>query len=213
MLAGDIVDPFQKRIYDIKGKIPLYFKITFLHIPCASLGVTFNSEAVHGESFSDDKAQSGRANKRNKKLTIKKYKPRSAEIRSIFGSEHSKEAKEYIGKGCTIVGNMRVPIVAGNLAITMTQDAWVDTLNYIMTRSHMSQEAKDAAAKAEGLGKDMEFNATHYLHDVRFGKKRSSAGNGVTANGYVPPLEDRLRSIETLGSAVDEERSQLRYVM
>ena len=212
MLAGDIVDPFQKRIYDIKGKIPLYFKITFLHIPCASLGVTFNSEAVHGDAFSDDKAQSGRASKRNKRLTVKKYTPRSAEMRSIFGSEHSKEATEQRGKGCTLVGNMRVPIVAGNLAITMTQDAWVDALNYIMTRSHMSQEAKDAAAKAEGLGKDMEFNATHYLHDVRFGKKRSSAGNGVTANGYVPPLEDRLRSIENEFYGIAKEEIQVKLI-
>mmetsp|Transcript_9207 Transcript_9207/g.22872 ORF Transcript_9207/g.22872 Transcript_9207/m.22872 type:complete len:381 (+) Transcript_9207:164-1306(+) len=210
MLAEDIVDPFQKRRYDIKGKIPLYFKITFLHTPCESLGVTFNGEAVQGQAFSGHSGRTTNNKKTNPTLTVKKYKPRSAELRAIFGSEHSAEARKYQGRGCTLTGNMRVPIVAGNLAITMTRNAWIEALNFFMAQSHIPEGAKDV--NLDGFGKGMEFNATHYIHEVRFGKKKSAAGKGLTSSGYVPPLEDRLRTVENDFYGIAKEEIQVKLI-
>ena len=210
MLAGDIVDPFQKRLYDIKGKIPLYFKITFLHTSCASLGVTFNGETVRGDTHSGYAASERTTNnkKKNPSLTVKKYRPRTAELRKIFGSEHSTEARNHQGKGCTLTGNMRVPIVAGTLAITMTRDAWAEALNVIMTRSRMPKELMDSNT----FGKETDFNSTHYIHEVRFGKKRSAAAKRLTSSGYVPPLEDRLRKVENDFYGVAKEEIQVKLI-
>eukprot|EP00531_Pseudo-nitzschia_arenysensis_P012703 CAMPEP_0116136260 /NCGR_PEP_ID=MMETSP0329-20121206/11627_1 /TAXON_ID=697910 /ORGANISM="Pseudo-nitzschia arenysensis, Strain B593" /LENGTH=382 /DNA_ID=CAMNT_0003631111 /DNA_START=47 /DNA_END=1195 /DNA_ORIENTATION=+ len=211
MLAEDIVDPFQKRSYDIKGKIPLYFKITFLHTPCQSLGVTFNGEAVLGNDYSGHAG--GRATnnkKKNPPLTVKKYKPRSADLRSIFGSEHSAEAKKHQGRGCTLTGNMRVPIVAGTLAITMTRNAWIEALNFFMTQSRVPESEKNS--KSDAFGKEMEYNATHYLHEVRFGKKKSSAAKGLTSSGYIPPLENRLRTVDNEFYGIAKEEIQVKLI-
>ncbi len=208
MLATDIVDPFQRRLYDIKGKLPLYFKMTFLHMPCSDLGVTFNGETVHGDDFSGYTATEKRNNKKkaNKNLTVKRYKPRSIELRTIFGSENSREAKKHQGRGCTLVGNMKVPLVAGNLAITMTRDAWVDAINYIQMKSGNPKEEGRPFAQGDN------FNSTHYIHEVRFGKKRSVAKSGVTASGYVPPLEDRLRKIENDFFAIGREEIHVKLI-
>ena len=198
MLAQDVVDPFQKRLYDIKGKIPLYFKVTFLHISCDNLDVSFNGEAVRGDSFSGYP----RSQSKERRKTIQKYKPRTVERRKIFGSEHSAEARKHEGRGCTLLGNMRVPIVAGHLSITMTPGAWMEALNFIMTRSRGSQEALGSGP--EEYVKDV--NATHFVHEVRFGRRGSSASKGLTSFGYVPPLEDRMRSVknEFYGLVKDE---------
>jgi hypothetical protein len=207
MLATDVVDPFQKRLYDIKGKIPFYFKITFLHTPCESLGVTFNSEPVQGDAFSGQ-PKSTSNNKKAPRLTVKKYKPKSAELRKIFGSESSAEARKHRGRGCTLTGNMRVPIVAGNLAITMTREAWIDALKYLMSRSNLPQGMRN---EVDFQAKESEFNSTHYVHDVRFGKKGTAASKGLTSGGYVAPLAGRLRSVENdfYGVAKDEIQVKL----
>jgi len=211
MLAGDTVDPFQQRLYDIKGKIPLYFKITFLHIPCESLEVKLNSEAVLGDAFSGyPRSESTSKKMKNQHLTVKMFKPRAAEHRKIFGSEHTDEAHKHTGRGCTLVGNMRVPIVAGNLAITMTRDAWMAALNYLMARSQISHETLDANPDIKRREND--FNATHYLHEVRFGKKASTASKGLTSSGYVPPLENRLRKIENHLHGIAKEEIQVKLI-
>ena len=209
MLVGDVVDPFQKRLYDMKGKIPLYFKITFLHTPCESLGVTFNGEIVRGDAHSGHSATQKRTNnkKTNPKLTVNKYKPRTAELRKIFGSEHSDEGRKHKGRGCTLVGNMRVPIVAGNLAITMTRNAWIDALTYIQSQSRFPDEKKP-----EKFGIGDNFNSTHYIHEVRFGKKRSVAASGVTSSGYKPPLENRLRRVENEFYGIAKEEIQVKLI-
>ena len=202
MLPTDKTDPFHQRLYDIKGKIPLYFKITFLHIPCENLSVAFNNEAVHGDAFS---GYTSKANKKSR-LTIKRYKPRSAELRAIFGSEHSAEAKAHVGRGCTLTGNMRVPIVAGSLAISMTRDSWVDALNFLMTKSR-SLGTMDANPE---ISKN--FNTTHYMHEVRFGKRTSSAGKSLTSSGYTAPLKDRMRLIENEFYGIAKEEINVKLI-
>jgi len=104
-----------------------------------------------------------------------------------------------------LVGNMRVPIVAGNLAITMTQEAWIDALTYIQFQGMPQEPSKN-------FGKGDEFNATHYIHEVRFGKKRSVAASGVTSSGYKAPLEDRLRRVENDFYGIAKEEIQVKLI-
>jgi len=150
-------------------------------------------------------------NKKNKRQTIKKYKPRTSEYRTIFGSEHSDEAKEHSGKGCTMIGNMRIPIVAGNLAIVMTKEAWTTTINHLVARAHLPKQLKSQ--------KDEEspnlVNTTHYLHEVRFGQKQSNAGGAskvLTSNGYVHPLEHRLKIFENDFLGIGKEEIAVKLI-
>lgn len=198
MLPQDVVDPFQKRLYDIKGKIPLYFKVTFLHLSCDSLVVKLNSEMIQGDAYSGwgGGSSSSGGNKKKKRsrknTTIKRYVPRSAEVRQIFDSEHSAQAKAQLGRGCTLIGNMRVPIVAGNLGITMSKEKWMEAINYFMSYSEHSQYEKDRKSSVA----NNDFNTTNFVHEVRFGKKGSAASKGLTSNGYTPPLEGTFHQIE-----------------
>lgn len=200
MLVGDnAIDPFRQRQNDLNGKIPFYFKISFLHITCESIDVIFNSEPIRGDDFS-----AYPSSKTKKRHTITKYKLRTAELRKIFGSEHSAEAKKHAQQGCTLIGNMRVPIVAGSLAISMTHDAWIKGLEYLMF---------PLGGGKEELAEKLHFiNATHYIHDVRFGSKRSSTTKGLTSSGYVPPLEDRLRTFENDLFGVGKEEIHVKLI-
>ena len=198
MMAKDETDPFKRREYEIKGKVPLFFRVTFLHISCDNLDVYFNGDPVRGDDFAMYAYQ------QKKRKTIRKYTPRTSEKREIFGSEHSKEAKEHAGRGCTLEGNMKVPLVAGHLSILMTPDAWMEALNYIMTQARIPKEVRESKPGMLDYGK--EINATHYVHDIRFGKVGSAANKALTYSGYVPPLQKRMRSVknEYYGVVKDE---------
>ncbi|KAL3908771.1 MAG: hypothetical protein SGARI_002913, partial [Bacillariaceae sp.] len=39
MLPNDVMDPFQSRAYDIKGKMPLKLHVTFLHLECSAIEI------------------------------------------------------------------------------------------------------------------------------------------------------------------------------
>jgi len=229
----DEQDPFQKRIYDIKGKIPLYFKITFLHMSCIDIDVKFNSQEIKGTDFSNHNIKPGSSssgygfssgggggNKKtnNKspaaysgrtKPTIQKYKPKSIERRIIFGSEHTSEANLHTGKGCTLVGNMRVPIVAGSLSLTLSREAWSDALNYFMSRSRLNPLERDNDPRKNN------YNMTHYIHEIRFGRK--SGGiiglDTSTSGGFVdPPLSNKLNLIENDMNGIALEQIQIKLI-
>mmetsp|Transcript_4441 Transcript_4441/g.12843 ORF Transcript_4441/g.12843 Transcript_4441/m.12843 type:complete len:387 (+) Transcript_4441:399-1559(+) len=214
MLASEDVgaNPYWKRLYNTKGTLPFFFKVTFLHLPCGSVDVMLNNEPIRGDDYSGWGGGNGGQSKKYKKrkpidrnkLTVRKYSPRSAEIKKIFGSESSPEAKAHKGKGCTLIGNMKVPLVAGTLSIVMTRNAWSNALNYFMSRGYLSE----ADTKAQEMTHKNDFNVTHFVHEVRFGK---TGGKSLAASGYVPPLEDKLHKLENdlNGVALQEIRVKL----
>ena len=220
----DDQDPFSKRLYDIKGKLPLYFKITFLHVSCKDLDVKFNSQEIEGTDLSGHKIKSstsgfsGHSKKKNNKSpahtgrtkpTIQKYKPKSIERRIIFGSEHTPEAHIHTGKGCTIVGNMRVPIVAGSLSLTLSRQAWSDALNYFMSRSRLN----NGSEQRDNDPRKNDYNMTHYIHDIRFGRKGSIGVDTTSSGGFVdPPLTNKLNKIENEMNGIALEQIQIKLI-
>jgi hypothetical protein len=238
----DEQDPFQKRVYDIKGKIPLYFKITFLHMSCIDIDVKFNSQEIKGTDFSNHNIKPGSSSSsgygfssgggggnkktnnnkspaaasysgRTTKPTIQKYKPKSIERRIIFGSEHTSEANLHTGKGCTLVGNMRVPIVAGSLSLTLSRQAWSDALNYFMSRSRLNE------LQRENDPRKNDYNMTHYIHEIRFGRKAGGIGFGfgfgldTASSGFVdPPLKNKLNKIENEMNGIALEQIQIKLI-
>ena len=51
MTADQTSDPFQSRMFDLKGKIPLHMHVTFPHVNCSSLQVMLNKAPLKKSDF------------------------------------------------------------------------------------------------------------------------------------------------------------------
>ena len=201
MLPQHTSDPFQSRAYDIKGKMSLKIHLTFLHIKCDDMEVKINGSPLSSK------------NKQGKD-SIKARKPNPVEIKKIFGSDKSPEAIQHKGRGCTLTGTIRIPIVAGHVSVTLTRQAWTEALNHYMARARWTPEQK-----AQDIYKN-DYNMTHYIHAIQFGKKLpskvvyNSAGNNNKASKGAPhrPLENRIHVIENSMGGIALENIQVKLV-
>lgn len=181
MTPETTTDPFQSRLYDIKGKISLKLHVTFPHIHCNNLEVKLNAAPLTKADFDF----------RSGEKTLNKRPPNVVE-RSQAGIPANKRG------GCTIQSRLRVPIVAGSVTISLTKEAWTSALNHLMIRSHYSDEEK-AADKSLN-----DFNVTHYIHSIEFGKRFPQAA------AY--PLENRQHLIKNTMGGIALENIQVKLV-
>lgn len=181
MLPETTTDPFQSRQYDIKAKIPLKLHVTFAHIECKNLEVKLNSAPI----------------------TKRDFDPRSGEVRVGYRRPNAVELKKagyptnHRG-GCTIHTTLRVPIVSGHVTITLTKESWASALNHLMLRSQFSDEEKENDSRKN------EFNVTHYVHSIQFGKRFHKAA------AY--PLENRHHVINNNMGGIALENVQVKLV-
>jgi len=147
MSATETTDPFQSRMYDIKGKMALKLHITFPHISCKSLEVKLNNAELAVKDF--DAKGRGKVTKR---------RPNPVELKAAgFDASHP--------DGCNIKTVLRVPIVAGQVSIALTKTAWSQALNHLMIRA---QYGEDERKTDDHLN---DYNMTHYIHTIQFGKR------------------------------------------
>jgi Endoplasmic reticulum vesicle transporter/Endoplasmic Reticulum-Golgi Intermediate Compartment (ERGIC) len=199
MLPHDKNDPFQSRAYDIKGKMPLKIHVTFLHITCDAIEIKLNGSPVSARDLS---ARSG---------ALKKMKPNAAEIKKIFGSATSAEAQAHAGRGCTLSGTLRVPIVAGSVSVTLTRDAWATALNHFMIRAKQPEEVRKLDTHMN------DYNMSHFIHNIQFGKNIPSSvmtHSSATSSSYVyeEPMRDHVHIIENQMGGIALESIQVKLV-
>mmetsp|Transcript_25682 Transcript_25682/g.47864 ORF Transcript_25682/g.47864 Transcript_25682/m.47864 type:complete len:365 (-) Transcript_25682:132-1226(-) len=204
MLPQDVMDPFQSRAYDIKGKMPLKIHVTFLHMDCKDIEVKLNSAPITSKDV-DGKGKKA-------KDLIKAKRPNPIELKRIFGSDKSPEALAHKGRGCTLSGSLRVPIVAGHISVTLTRQAWTEALNHYMARSQWSEEQK-----AQDVHRN-DYNMSHYIHSIQFGKKLPSkvvATSPTAAKGKSNahrPMEGRMHIIENQMGGIALESIQVKLI-
>lgn len=179
MFPGSIMDPFQSRMYDIKGKMSLKLHITFPYISCQDLEVRLNSAPLGKKDF-DYKAK-----------RLDKRRPNPADLKEAGFNPKLKN-------GCTLRSTLRIPIVAGHVTITLTNAAWAKALNTLMMRAQYSEEEKRTDPDLN------DFNMTHYIHVVQFGKRYPMADT------Y--PLEKRAHVIENRMGGIALENIQVKLV-
>eukprot|EP00934_Nitzschia_sp_Nitz4_P003559 Nitzschia sp. Nitz4//scaffold48_size128905//7344//8360//NITZ4_003575-RA/size128905-processed-gene-0.102-mRNA-1//-1//CDS//3329552907//3549//frame0 len=180
MTPKTTTDPFQSRVYDVKGKMPLKLHITFPHIPCKNLEVKLNSAPLTKHDF-DFRSSDTKVNQRP---------PNAVEIRKAgLPSNHR--------GGCTIQSQLRVPKVAGHVTITLTKEAWTHALNQLMLHARQTEGDKEDLFKNE-------FNVSHYVHTVQFGKRFHKAA------AY--PLENRKHLIQNNMGGIALENIQVKLV-
>jgi len=204
MLATDKplghADPVQQQRKNRDTTIPLYLKITFVHVSCENFDVKLNSQIVEGDDFGMWTTPISNNKNKNKKKpvkkTIQKFKPKEKEYKN----------------GCTIVGNMRVPLVSGSLSLTLTKQAWSEALNYFMSRAHMMSSLSDRHPENER--QQNAYNMTHYIHEIRFGAK---GGLGLTTSGKgfadtSGLFENKLHVIENEMNGIALEQIQIKLI-
>lgn len=212
MLPHDLADPFQSRAYDLKGKIPLRIHVTFLHIACGALEVKLNGQPVTDRDVDGTKGKkgSGRGGGLNKR------RPNPVELKRIFGGGDgggggADLAKQHADMGCTLSGQIRVPIVAGHVTVTLTRQAWTDALNLFMARSQLSEEQRAADVHRN------DYNMTHFIHTMQFGRKvpagvASASSSSSSGAPPPPPLENRMHVIENSMGGIALENIQVKLV-
>jgi hypothetical protein len=181
MLPEMSTDPFQSRQYDIKGKIPLKLHVTFAHIDCKSLEVKLNGAPIARSDFDP----------RSGETRVGYRRPNAVELKKAGLSTKHRD-------GCTIRTTLRVPIVAGHVTITLTKDAWGTALNHLMLRSQFSEQEREKDSRKN------DFNVTHYVHNIQFGRRFNKAA------AY--PLEDRYHVIHNNMGGIALENVQVKLV-
>lgn len=148
MLPTTTQDPFQSRVYAIKGKMPLKLHVTFPHIACKDLEIRLNNAPLTGNDFDYKTSGKGGSEKR---------RPNPIDLKAAGFSD-------FTG-GCTIRTTLRVPIVAGHVTITLNPHAWGQALNHLMIRAQYSEEQKKSDKRVN------DYNVTHYIHKIQFGNR------------------------------------------
>ena len=151
------------------GKIPLTFMITFPHLQCRQLDFALD----------DGSHSTG---------TLEKiYGRQSLTLRTPTYSELSKAMKgatpAATRHGCTISGELKIPIVAGDFSISITRRTWAEATSTLLLGLLDDRQIPDS-----GLPQKLEFNVSHYIHYIRFGKPFPLAA--------ADPLEHRLNTIQ-----------------
>jgi hypothetical protein len=178
-------DPFLSRVYDIKGKIPLKIHITFPHVECHMLDLKLNHAPLTAKDF-DFKTSRGRNR-------VEKFKPTTIDLREAgFNKSHK--------GGCTIRNTLRVPLVAGTLSIHLTQAAWQRAISTLMMYAQIFETDKE---KASTLNVN-QYNMTHFIHLVQFGKRFPLAKND--------PLKKVYHKIENKMSGVALENIKIQLI-
>jgi Endoplasmic reticulum vesicle transporter/Endoplasmic Reticulum-Golgi Intermediate Compartment (ERGIC) len=130
------------------GKIPLDLLVTFPHIPCSQLDVNHD-----GASISTGDLQKAQA-----KNAIQFRIPTRAELSKIGATTIS-------STGCTVEGHLRIPIVAGSLAVTLSSATWIEATRVLAMgmffNTNFLEESKEQLKR---------YNTSHYIHHLRFGQ-------------------------------------------
>ena len=181
MYGYHMSDPFVSRMYEIKGKIPLKIHITFPHLRCDMLDVKLDGAPLTKKDF-DPKDRIKSLNPR---------RPNAVELQKAVGNPHH-------SGGCTIRNIFRIPIVAGQLTITLSKAAWTEATGALMARTQLSEEEREKDTNFN------QFNVSHFIHSVQFGQPFPLAADN--------PLEDRSHMIENHMGGIALENIQVKLV-
>jgi len=121
----------------------------------------------------------GELDKIHNKHTIRLRTPTNSELQKV---KRGKTLSAKPSDGCTVIGRLRIPIVAGSLGISLKKQTWAEATTTLSMALH------DAGA-SERLGDRMQhYNVSHYIHHIRFGDPFPLAA--------AKPLEDHVHIIE-----------------
>jgi hypothetical protein len=129
LMADEMLPPHIAR--NGASRIRLKFHVTFPYLFCNQLDV-----AHGGASFS-----SGELQKIHGRHAVKMRTPTDEEMKPWSGNEAKAD------HACTIVGDFRIPMVAGSLSITLARTAWAEVTAFLVMGIFNHQHARGAQGK------------------------------------------------------------------
>lgn len=162
------------------GKIPLDLHVSFPHVPCNQLDVLHDGAAWSTGEFG------------------KVHPKHSLQRRTPTASEWSKMGVRPSRNGCTIVGNWMIPIVAGNLEISLHPHTWTEATRLITTGMFFGTHDEQIKNELKA------YNVSHYIHHMRFGRPFPKAQHW--------PLENRRHSIDSEWGGLSVEQVDVRLI-
>merc|ERR1712232_1127343 len=81
--------------------------------------------------------------------------------------------------GCTVIGNLRVPIVSGDFAITVTRKAWNAATSRLLF-GLLDLSELFGGGRSNRMP-DLNFNMSHYVHKIQFGKPYTASTHDYNA--------------------------------
>jgi len=197
-------------MHDKVGKMPLTILVTFPHLSCSELDFTMNEASLssgalvktHGrQSIILRLPKARELNAMNEASNGEKFDTRS--MPSSFGDDR---------KGCTVSGSFRIPHVAGDFTITITRKAWsaaTSTLLFgildisdIFGRSSYEKPPR------------LQFNMSHYIHKVQFGKAYKGRTGTITGSGELKtnPLTNKWHIVDNKFGGIFLQQIQVRLI-
>jgi hypothetical protein len=152
-----------------QGKIPLKLMITFPHLTCQQLDFALD-DASHS---------TGTLEKFYGRQSLTLRTPTFSELTKALNGKSPGKTRN----GCTIQGDLKIPVVAGDFSITITRRTWAEATSTLLLGLLDDRQLPNANNPLK-----IEFNVSHYIHYVRFGTPFPLAA----AN----PLENRHNLIE-----------------
>ncbi|CAB9515229.1 reticulum-Golgi intermediate compartment protein 3 [Seminavis robusta] len=162
--------PLTRQSAKMPGKIRLQFKITFPHLTCRKLDFALD-DASHG---------AGTLEKAYGRQSLTLRTPTLSELKLAMETGATPAATRH---GCTIQGDLKIPLVAGEFAISITRRTWAEATSTLLLGLLDDRQLPDAS-----LPQKSEFNVSHYIHYIRFGTPFPKAKDA--------PLEGRLHRIQ-----------------
>ena len=167
------------------GKIPLNFLITFPHLRCIQLDFAMD-DASHS---------TGTLEKVYGKQSLKMRTPTYSELNKALKGGAPSQTRD----GCTIQGDLHVPLVAGDFSMTITRRTWAEATSSLLLGLLDDRQVPDAKNNPK-----INFNVSHYIHYIRFGTPFPLAA----AN----PLENRLVQIENKMGGIALQQIQVKLI-
>ena len=178
--------PLQAKILDSIGTITLQMRITFPHVRCNRLDVHHDGASLANNDLA----------KHHPGHSIRLRQPTASELAKISSKGRTREHFKP-PLGCTVDGEMRIPLVAGSLVVSINALAWSEITTLLAIRRIENNEQDFL----KGMGS---FNVTHYIHYLRFGDSFPYARD--------KPLEDRYNLIENSFGGLALEQIEVKLV-
>lgn len=167
-----------------KTRLNIFLHVTFPHVSCDHLDF-----AVDGASYS-----SGKFTKIYGRSAFTKRTPTEYDWAVATGQKDIRTTNKGLSKkmpskdpnakkGCTVRGDVVVPRIGGELSVTVSEQAWLPTLQKL----EMIYSLNSMGKRPDMDMSDMFFNVSHYIHDISFGDQFPLAKN---------PLKDSMDTVE-----------------
>jgi hypothetical protein len=159
-----------RSLVDMPGKISLQFMITFPHLSCRQLDFALDDASLSAGTL--EKVY-------GRQLKLNMRTPTFTELTKAMDGAKPAKTRD----GCTITGDLKIPLVAGDFAITITRRTWAEATSTLLLGLLDDRQIPDAQRPQK-----LDFNVSHYIHYIRFGTPFPKAQD--------TPLEGRLHTIQ-----------------